>query len=510
MVEDNEKTGEVGCDQRTETVEDDPILVRLAKRRALIDQGIEPYGRNYPVDAHAAGLEAEYAGLPDGENAEGAFVHIAGRIVAIRRQGRICFIVLRDSTGDIQLFCRVDGIGEERYEELKDLDVGDWIGVAGGILRTRRGQLSVAPIEFTLLSKSIRPLPEKFHGLADKETRYRQRYVDLAVNPEVRKTFLTRFKIIAAVRAYAQSQGFLEVETPMLHPIQGGAAAKPFVTHHNALDRDFYLRIAPELYLKRLLVGGFERVFEINRSFRNEGMDRNHNPEFTMMEAYQAFGDMYAMMDFTQGVIQAANAAVHESTEIEYQGLSIELGGEWARRSMLECVSEATGEDISFDRDIDDIRAICAKHHIAVEPEWGIGKMVQELFDGLVEETIVQPTFVYGHPTEVSPLAKKNRENPEVTDRFELFIAGHEYANAFSELNDPVDQKERFIAQVEAKKSGDDEAMDYDADYIRALEYGMPPAGGMGIGIDRLTMLLTDAPSIRDVLLFPHMRDEAR
>lgn len=489
-------------------MEDDPVEVRKAKRLAYYEAGREPYGRNFDVTAHAAQLATEYADLEDGGEVD-KVVRVAGRIMAIRDQGKLCFLVLRDGTGDIQLFCRVNVLGEALYDELKDYDVGDWIGAEGTVLRTRRGQLSIAPTKVQLLSKSIRPLPEKFHGLADKETRYRQRYVDLVMNPEVKDVFTARFHIISAIRRYAEQQGFLEVETPMLHPIQGGANARPFVTHHNALDRDFYLRIAPELYLKRLLVGGFERVFEINRSFRNEGMDNRHNPEFTMMEAYQAYGDMYAMMDFTQGVIQAAAAAVQEGTKVIYQGEEVELGGNWARRSMLELVNEAVGQTITFDMPLDEVRAICDAHHTAYNKADGIGKMVQSLFDELVEESIKQPTFVYGHPTEVSPLAKKNADDPNVTDRFELFILGREYANAFSELNDPVDQKERFMAQVAAKEHGDDEAMGYDEDYIRALEYGMPPAGGMGIGIDRLVMLLTNSPSIRDVLLFPHMRDEA-
>ena len=490
----------------TEIVEDDPREVRLAKRAELYERGEEPYGRRFDPGVHIVELIDEYSGLEDGEEVDRT-VRIAGRLITIRDQGKICFLNLRDATGDIQLFARVNVLGEEAYARLKDLDVGDWIGVEGTILRTRRGQLSVAPTAFKLLSKSIRPLPEKFHGLADKETRYRQRYVDLVMNPDVKDVFMKRFKIISAIRRYAESQGFIEVETPMLHPIQGGANAKPFITHYNALDRDVFLRIAPELYLKRLLVGGFERVFEINRSFRNEGMDLRHNPEFTMMEAYQAYGDMESMMDLVQGCFIAAAEAVG-STQITYQGTPIDLGGTWERRTMCDLVSEATGEDVNFERSLEDLRALATGHGIEVEKAWGKGKLITELYDELVEANITGPMFVYEYPLETSPLAKKNADDPRVTDRFELLIMGREYSNAFSELNDPVDQKERFLAQVAAKDAGDDEAMGYDEDYIRALEYGMPPAGGMGIGIDRLVMLLTDQPSIRDVLLFPQMRPE--
>ena len=392
---------------------------------------------------------------------------------------------------------------------MKDLDVGDWIGVHGTMMRTKRGQLSVAVTGYELLSKSLRPLPEKFHGLADKETRYRQRYVDLVMNPEVKSTFEKRFKIVAAIRRYMEQQGFYEVETPFLHPILGGANAKPFVTHFNALDRDYFLRIATELPLKRLLVGGFEKVFEIGRQFRNEGMDSYHNPEFTTMEAYQAFSDLDGMMELTQGFIQAAAMEACGTLQVTYQGTEIDLSGEWRRATMMELASEHAGEEVSFDRTREELVAILEKNGGHAEDAWGKGKLISEIFEAVAEEKLVQPTFVCDHPLEISPLAKKKADNPELTERFELFICGHEYANAFNELNDPVDQAERFRAQVEAKDMGDDEAMGYDADYIRALEYGMPPAGGVGVGIDRLTMLLTDSATIRDVLLFPHMKDEA-
>ncbi len=487
--------------------EDDPIEVRKAKRLSMIERGEEPYARRFDIDAHVCQLEERYEQLADGESTADD-VCVAGRIMAIRDQGKIAFIVVRDATGDIQLFCRINELGDEAFERIRELDIGDWVGVKGLILRTKRGQLSIAPQEITLLTKSLRPLPEKFHGLADKETRYRQRYVDLVMNPDVKKTFDVRFRVISAIRRAAEAQGFIEVETPMLHPIPGGATARPFVTHHNALDRDYYLRIAPELYLKRLLVGGFERVFEINRSFRNEGMDHSHNPEFTMLEAYQAYTDVDGIADFTCELIRAACLAAAGELRFSYQGLEVDLSGEWRKATMIQLVSDKVGEEVSFNQTLDDLQMLAKRYRIDIQKSWGKGKIIAELFDELVEASLVQPTFVSQYPLETSPLAKKNADDPQVTDRFELFICGRECANGFSELNDPVDQRDRFAAQVAAKAAGDDEAMGYDEDYIRALEYGMPPAGGVGIGIDRLVMLLTDAPSIRDVLLFPHMRDE--
>lgn len=488
-------------------VEDDPIEVRRAKRAALIAAGKDPYGHAFEYSHHLADLADLYAHLEDGASTEDE-VCVAGRVMAKRDQGKLAFLELRDATGDIQLFCRINTLGEEAFAEAKDLDTGDWIGVHGTMMRTKRGQLSVAVTSFELLSKSLRPLPEKFHGLADKETRYRQRYVDLIMNTEVKQTFEKRFKIVAAIRRYMEEQGFYEVETPFLHGILGGANAKPFVTHFNALDRDYYLRIATELPLKRLLVGGFEKVFEIGRQFRNEGMDPYHNPEFTTMEAYQAFSDLNGMMELTQGYIKAAAEAACGTLQISYQGHDIDLSGDWPRKSMMELASEGAGEEVSFDRSREELVAILEKNGGHAEDAWGKGKLIAEIFETVAEAKLIQPTFVIDHPLEVSPLAKKKADNPELTERFELFICGHEYANAFGELNDPVDQAERFKAQVAAKDLGDDEAMGYDADYIRALEYGMPPAGGVGVGIDRLVMLLSDAPSIRDVLLFPHMKEE--
>lgn len=494
--------------EAVEIIEDDPIEVRRAKREALIAAGIDPYGHSVKRSHTVGELNEKYAHLEDGESTEDA-VLIAGRVMAKRVQGKIAFLELRESGCDIQLFCRINALGEEAFAVLCDLDVGDWIAVHGTMMRTKRGQLSVAVDSFELMSKSLRPLPEKFHGLTDKETRYRQRYVDLVMNPEVRTTFERRFKIVSAIRRYMEGQGYYEVETPFLHAIIGGANAKPFITHFNALDRDYYLRIATELPLKRLLVGGFEKVFEIGRQFRNEGMDPYHNPEFTTMEAYEAFGDLDSMMDLTEGCIKAAAEAACGTLKIEYQGTPVDLSGDWRRASMMELASEHAGEEVSFDRTRDELVAILEKNGGHAEAAWGKGKLISEIFEAVAEEKLIQPTFVVDHPLEVSPLAKKHPDNPELTQRFELFICGHEYANAFTELNDPIDQAERFMAQVKAKDMGDDEAMGFDADYIRALEYGMPPAGGVGIGIDRLVMLLADAPTIRDVLLFPHMRDEA-
>lgn len=496
-------------DSTEQIIEDDPIEVRRAKREAMLAEGKNPYGHAYNYTHHVADLDEKYSELGDGENTEDR-VAIAGRIVAKRVQGKIIFFELLDSTGNIQLFCRINALGEDAFAEMKDLDLGDWIGAEGCIMRTRRGQLSVAVDAFELLSKALRPLPEKFHGLSDKELRYRQRYVDLIVNDDVRDTFIKRSKIISAFRHYMENDGYYEVETPFLQTIQGGATAKPFITHFNALNQECYLRIATELHLKRLLVGGFERVFEIGRIFRNEGMDPTHNPEFTTMEAYRAFSDLEGMKKLAEGVIKAANAAVNDTEQLEYQGSIIDLSGQWPSVPMTKVVSDALGEEVSLDTPVEHLAELAKKNGIEVKPEWTAGKLIAELYDEIGEPTIVNPTFVVDYPVEVSPLAKRFEDDPRLTQRFELVIAGHEYANAFSELNDPVDQAERFQKQMEEKASGDDEAMEYDTDYVRALEYGMPPAGGIGIGIDRVVMLLTNQASIRDVLLFPHMRPEAK
>ena len=488
---------------------DDPFIVRANKRQSLINSGIDPYGQAFEYTHHVIDIINEYSNLTDGEITDDE-VKVAGRIISKRAQGKVSFFGIRDATGDMQIFCRINNLGEEAYSRVKDLDVGDWIGVSGKAMKTRRGQLSVFVESCTLLCKSLRPLPEKFHGLADKETRYRQRYVDLIANPDVKTTFEKRSRIISTIRHYMEDNGFIEVETPFLHSIMGGANAKPFTTKFDALNKEYYLRIATELPLKRLLVGGFERVFEIGRQFRNEGMDPYHNPEFTTMECYAAFRDLEYMKVLTQGYIQAACMAACGGLEVEYQGQKINFGGKWPSLSMTELASKYSGEEISFDRSYDDLTKILKnlgglkKYDDEVPKDWGKGKLMSEIFENCAEDKLVQPTFVTHHPLEISPLAKKS-EDPNYTERFELFVCGHELANAFSELNDPVDQAQRFKLQAQTK---DDEAMGYDADFIRALEYGMPPAGGVGLGIDRLVMFLTNSPSIRDVLLFPHMKDE--
>ena len=492
---------------QTPEIEDDPIEVRKAKRQALYDAGAFPYGQRYDYDQHVNELREKYADLENGASTEDR-ANIAGRIMAIRNQGKIMFMVLRERYGDIQLFCRINNLGEETFAQMKDLDVGDWIGARGTILRTKRGELSIAVDGFTLLSKSIRPLPEKFHGLTDKEQRYRQRYVDMVMNPDVKDVFVKRSKIIAACRAYMNSLDFLEVETPILQEIMGGANAKPFITHFNALDQECYLRIATELHLKRCLVGGMDRVYEIGRIFRNEGMDHTHNPEFTTIEAYQAFGDIDSMKELAEGFIKCGLHVVSDSEVIQYQGKTIDLSGTWKSIPLAEVVSQHVGEHLDMDTPVEHLREVLDANKLEWQEDWGVGKLLFTLYDELCESEIVNPTFVCDYPVEVSPLAKRKPSDPRLTDRFELVIAGHEYANAFSELNDPVDQESRFAAQMEAKRHGDEEAMEYDTDYIRALQYGMPPAGGIGIGIDRMIMLLTDQESIRDVLLFPHMRPE--
>ena len=480
---------------------------RLADRAALYEAGKNPYPEHSSVTDHAADLLVRYEGLANEESASET-VTVGGRVVAKRGQGKIMFLVLRDPSADIQLFCRVNDVEEESWATLKKLDLGDIIQATGVVTRTKRGELSVAPRELKLLSKAVRPLPEKFHGLSDKETRYRQRYVDLIVNEDVRETFRKRSAIISTFRRYMEDDGYMEVETPILQSIQGGATAKPFITHFNALNQENYLRIATELHLKRLLVGGYERVFEIGRIFRNEGMDLTHNTEFTTMEAYRAYSDLEGMKELAEGVIKAAATAVGLEGAIEYQGQQIDLFSPWASRSMTEIVSDVLGREVTLDTPVEELFAACAERGIETKPEWTAGKLIAEIYDELGEDTIVNPTFVCDYPVEVSPLAKRNEEDPRLTHRFELVIAGHEYANAFSELNDPVDQAERFAAQMAEKAGGDDEAMEYDEDYVRALEYGMPPAGGIGIGIDRVVMLLTNSTSIRDVLLFPHMKPE--
>ena len=491
-----------------ESAATDERAMRIARRQAIIDAGGDPYPEHCDVTAHVSDLLERYDHL-EAEGEDETVWTVAGRIRAKRGQGKVAFVVLQDATARMQLFCRIDNLGEEGMAAIRQFDLGDIVEATGNVVRTRRGELSLSPKSVRLLTKSVRPLPEKFHGLSDKETRYRQRYVDLIVNDDVRETFRKRSAIVTAFRRYMEEDAYMEVETPILQTIQGGATAKPFITHFNALNQECFLRIATELPLKRLLVGGFERVYEIGRIFRNEGMDQTHNPEFTTMEAYRAYSDLEGMKELAEGVIKAANAAIGNPEQIDYQGTTIDLSGTWPSIPMTKVVSNALGEDVDLDTPIEHLRELCAANKIETKPEWGTGKLIAELYDEIGEPSLVNPTFVVDYPVEVSPLAKRYDDEPRLTHRFELVIAGHEYANAFSELNDPIDQAERFHAEIAERDSGDDEAMQFDADYVRALEYGMPPAGGIGIGIDRVVMLLTNQSSIRDVLLFPHMKPEA-
>ena len=491
----------------TESTLNDERATRLARRQAVIDAGGNPYPEHCDVTDHVADLAERYANLTE-DDVDGEAHCIAGRIRAKRGQGKVAFLELQDATDRIQLFCRIDALGEEGMAAVRKFDLGDIIEATGPMMRTKRGALSLAPTSVKLLSKAVRPLPDKFHGLSDKELRYRQRYVDLIMNDDVRETFRKRSAIVSAFRRYMEQDQYMEVETPILQTIQGGATAKPFITHFNALNQECFLRIATELPLKRLLVGGFERVYEIGRIFRNEGMDKTHNPEFTTMEAYRAYSDLDGMKELAEGVIKAASAAIGNPEQIDYQGTTIDLSGTWPSIPMTKVVSNAIGEEVDLDTPVEHLVELCHANKIETKPEWGAGKLIAELYDELGEPSIVNPTFVVDYPVEVSPLAKRYEDEPRLTHRFELVIAGHEYANAFSELNDPVDQAERFHAEIAERDSGDDEAMQFDADYVRALEYGMPPAGGIGIGIDRVVMLLTNQASIRDVLLFPHMKPE--
>ena len=464
------------------------MQVRRNKMQSFIDKGIEPFGRRYDVTHHAQELLDQFETL-----GEEKVVRMAGRLMAVRGHGKASFTVVEDLSGKIQAYFRLDNLGEEKYAEFKLLDIGDIVGVEGTLFKTHRGEITIKVTDFSILAKSLRPLPEKFHGLKDVETRYRQRYLDLIVNPDVRQTFIARTKIIKSIRSYLDERGFLEVETPVLSPIAGGANARPFITHHNALDIDMYLRIATELYLKRLVVGGLERVYELGRVFRNEGIDIRHNPEFTSIEIYQAYADYNDLMDVTEGIVRQAAIDACGSTKITYEGTEIDLSS-FRRVTMNDAVA------------VEEARAMADELGVPTEGKNSIGEIMYEVFDEKVESTLIQPTFVTQYPTEVSPLAKRNKENPAFTDRFEAFVYGRELANGFSELNDPIDQEQRFIDQQKARENGDDEAHMMDHDYITALEYGLPPTGGLGIGIDRLVMFLTDSPSIRDVLLFPTMK----
>lgn len=484
------------------------MQVRLEKLQMLRDMGLDPFGHRWEP-THLAAEILRIAGDQSKEELErlGLRVRVAGRMMTKRGHGKASFAHIRDRSGQIQIYVRLDRVGEKEYKVFELLDLGDIIGVEGEVLRTNRGEVTVFADHVELLTKSLRPLPAKWHGLRDVELRYRHRYVDLIVNPQVRETFVLRSRIIQAMRRFLDERGFLEVETPTMHTVAGGAAARPFITHHNALDMQLYMRIALELHLKRLIVGGLERVYEIGRIFRNEGISTKHNPEFTMLELYQAYADYRDMMELTETMISYIAQEVLGTTRITYQGQEIDLTPPWRRESMVDLIRHYVGVDFRHVASDEEARALAAKHGVEVRADMRFGHIVNEFFEQKVEEHLVQPTFVYGHPVEISPLAKKNEEDPRFTDRFELFIVGREHANAFSELNDPIDQRQRFLAQLEERARGNEEAHEMDEDFLMALEYGMPPTGGLGIGVDRLVMLLTDQPSIRDVLLFPLLRE---
>lgn len=486
----------------TENEINEQMQVRIDKMHKIEEHGWKPFGYRFLYTHRAADIAAQFDELSEKETE----VKMAGRIMAIRGHGKTCFMDMQDKTGRIQVYVRKDVLGEENYALIKLMDIGDTVGITGTAFRTHMGELSIKANSVEMLSKSLRPLPEKWHGLKDVETRYRQRYVDLIVNPEVRDTFVKRSQIIRSVREVLDSHDFLEVETPILNTIAGGAAARPFISYHNALDMQVYMRIAPELYLKRLIVGGMDRVYEMGRVFRNEGIDNRHNPEFTSVEIYQAFADYRDMMDLTEEVVVKTAEKVLGTTTINYEGTTIELASPWKRMSMIEAVKEYSGKDFTNVTDLEEARAIAKELNVAVEPSFGIGKIINACFEEYVEDKLIQPTFITGHPKEISPLAKSNPENPEITDRFEAYIYGREICNGFTELNNPIDQKERFLKQVEERANGDEEANMMDEDFVNALEYGLPPTGGLGIGIDRLVMFLTNSSTIRDVLFFPTMK----
>lgn len=486
----------------------DQQIVRREKMAALAEQGIDPFGKRFDRTTNSGELKEKYSDKTKEDLQElQATAIIAGRLMTKRGKGKVGFAHLQDRQGQIQIYVRKDSVGDDNYDIFKKADLGDFIGVEGDIMRTDMGELSIKATKLTHLSKSLRPLPEKFHGLTDIETIYRKRHLDLISNRSSFERFVTRSKMISEIRRYLDGLGFLEVETPILHNEAGGAAARPFITHHNAQNIDMVLRIATELHLKRLIVGGMERVYEIGRIFRNEGMDATHNPEFTSIEVYEAYADYLDMMTLTEGIIQHAAKAVKGEGPIDYQGTEIKLHEPFRRVHMVDAIKEVVGVDFWPEMTFEDAKALANEKHVPLEKHFtSVGHIINAFFEAFVEDTLIQPTFVYGHPVEVSPLAKKNPEDSRFTDRFELFIMTKEYANAFTELNDPIDQLSRFKAQAAAKELGDDEATGIDYDFVEALEYGMPPTGGLGIGIDRLCMLLTNTTTIRDVLLFPTMK----
>jgi lysyl-tRNA synthetase class 2 len=489
---------------------DDEFAARLAKVDDIRARGDDPYPVRFDRTHTLKALRERWDDAIEAGSSTEAVVRIAGRVLLKRTQGRLIFAKVRDGSGELQLFVSQGELGKESFARFGDeVDRGDWVGVEGKVMKTKLGELSVNISSFQVLSKALRPLPEKWHGLSDTDTRYRQRYVDLIANDDARRVFDVRFQAIGAMRRFLAERGFIEVETPVLHPISGGATARPFSTHHNALDMELYLRIAPELYLKRLIVGGYDRVFELARVFRNEGLDTRHNPEFTMLELYESFADYHDMMRLTEELIADAARHATGSTTVAWDGVEVDLEPPFARRTLIDLVREHAGVDVHPSQPIEELRAVCDKFGVPWEASWRTGKLVLEIYEKTTEANIVDPTFVCDYPRDVSPLARTHRDDPTMTERFELIVHGRELANAFSELNDPVEQLRRFEAQASLKQLGDDEAQDIDADYVRALEYGLPPTGGMGLGVDRLVMLLAGVGSIREVILFPHLRPEA-
>ena len=485
----------------------DQLRVRREKMSEMRSKGLDPFGKRFDRTDDTKSLIEKYGNLEKEElEAQNVSVILAGRIMTKRGKGKAGFANIQDLTGQIQIYVRLDSVGEEQYSIFDSADLGDIAGVKGTLFKTKVGELSVKVNDFEFLTKALRPLPDKFHGLKDIEQRYRQRYLDLIVSEESRQTFVTRSKIIREIRRYLDDNGYLEVETPMMHSIAGGAAARPFITHHNALDMQLFMRIAIELHLKRLIVGGLEKVYEIGRVFRNEGVSTRHNPEFTMIELYEAYADYRDIMSLTENLVAHVAQEVLGTTTVQYGDYEVDLKPEWKRLHMVDAIKEYTGVDFWKEMSKEEARDLAKEHGVEIKDTMLYGHIVNEFFEQKVEEKLIQPTFIFGHPVEISPLAKKNEEDPRFTDRFELFIVAREHANAFTELNDPIDQRERFEAQLKEREQGNDEAHEMDEDFVEALEYGMPPTGGLGIGIDRLVMLLTNSPSIRDVLLFPLMR----
>ncbi|WP_174734844.1 lysine--tRNA ligase [Mesobacillus harenae] len=485
----------------------DQLMVRREKMNALRERGLDPFGKRFERTHDTAQIAAEFGDLEKEEvDSRNVSVKIAGRLMTKRGKGKAGFAHIKDLTGQIQIYVRQDAVGEEQYSTFDDSDLGDLIGVEGTLFKTKVGELSVKVTDYVFLTKALRPLPDKFHGLKDVEQRYRQRYLDLITSDESKETFINRSRIIQSMRRYLDAHGYLEVETPLMHSIAGGASARPFITHHNALDMTLYMRIAIELHLKRLIVGGLEKVYEIGRVFRNEGISTRHNPEFTMIELYEAYADYNDIMSLTENLIAHIAQEVLGTTTVQYGEYEVDLKPEWKRLHMVDAIKEHTGVDFWKQMSTEEAQQLAEKHGVEITKHMQYGHIVNEFFEQKVEEKLIQPTFIFGHPVEISPLAKKNDEDSRFTDRFELFIVAREHANAFTELNDPIDQRERFEAQLQEKEQGNDEAHEMDEDFIEALEYGMPPTGGLGIGIDRIVMLLTNSPSIRDVLLFPLMR----